>query len=82
MPRDPGHANIEQGRVEGAALQGADRGRAVGADGHLVTQARQFHLHQVPEVGLVIREQDPQAPLARLLHHPILPESACFGPCP
>ena len=39
--------------------RGAQGCRAVGADGHLVAQSGQFHLHQVPEVRLVIREQDP-----------------------
>ena len=56
---DSGHADVEQGRVVRPALEGAQGCRAVGADGHLVAQSGQFHLHQVPEVRLVIREQDP-----------------------
>ena len=54
--------------------RGAQGCGAVGADGHLVAQSGQFHLHQVPEVRLVIREQDPYSPLANLLHHQLLPE--------
>ena len=41
---------------------------AVGADGDLVAEPGQLHLHQVAQVGLVVGEQDAKAALMGLLH--------------
>ena len=68
MPVNAGHAQVEQGGVVRAPLQGSQRGGPVGADGDLVAEPRQFHLHQVAEMGLVVGEQDPQSSLTRLIH--------------
>ena len=63
-----GHPHVEQGGVVRALLQGLERRGAVGADGDLVPEPGQLHLHQVAEVRLVVGEQDPQAALVGLLH--------------
>ena len=68
---DPGqarHLDVEQGDVERALLQRLDRGGPVGADGDLVADPGQLHLHQVAEVGLVVGEEDAEAALMRLVH--------------
>ena len=58
-----GHAQVEDGGVEGALFQGLDGGPAVGADGDLVAQARQLGAHELLQRLLVVDEQDAQAPV-------------------
>ena len=59
MPVMPGILRSRSADVEGRLLERLDRRDAVGADGHLVAHSRQFLLHQVAEVGLVIGERGP-----------------------
>src|SRR5262249_49704443 len=61
----PGHAQVQDGGVVGALLQGLDGGLAVGANGDLVPQARQLGTHELLQRLLVIGEQDPQALVRR-----------------
>ena len=60
-----GHAQVEDGGVERALLQGLEGGPAVGADGHLVAQARQLGAHELLQRLLVVHEQDAQAFMRR-----------------
>ena len=53
-PRQSGHLQIEQRRIVQSPLEGLERGRPVGTDGHLVTHARQLHLHEITEVSLIV----------------------------
>ena len=58
-----GHLDVEQGHVISPLLQSLDRRDPVGANGDLVADPGQFHLHQVAEVRLVVGEQDPETAL-------------------
>ena len=67
-PGQAGHPQVQQGGVVRPLLQRLQGRRAVGADGDLVAEPGQLHLHQVAEVRLVVGEQDPQAALVGFLH--------------
>ena len=59
------HAQIEDGRVEGALLERLERRPAVRADDDLVPQPRQLRAHELLERLLVVGEQDAQALMRR-----------------
>ena len=67
-----GHAEIEQRRVIEALLESPQGGGAVGADGDFMSQPGQLHLHQVPQVGFIVGEKNPQSSLTRLFHRTFL----------
>ena len=68
MPVNPGMRRSSKRRVVEPLLEGPQGGCAVGTDRHFVSQPRQLHLHEVPQVGFIVGEQDPQSSLTRLFH--------------
>ena len=75
-----GHAQIEDGGVEGALFQRLEGGPAVGADGDLVAQARQLGAHELLQRLLVIDEQDAQAVVRRRGQALLLVRMHCLVP--
>src|SRR5262249_55761427 len=58
---DARHAQVEDGGVELTLLEDLEGLAAVGTDGHLVPAPRQFALHQLAQVLLVVDEEDTKA---------------------
>jgi hypothetical protein len=63
-----GHAKVKQGRVVKSLFECAKRGCAVGTNGDFMAEARQLHLHEIPQVGFIVGEKDPESSLTRLFH--------------
>ena len=68
MPVNPGIRRSSKAASYRPRSRASQGGGPVGTDRHLVSQPRQLHLHEVPQVGLIVGEQDPQSSLTRLFH--------------